>query len=292
MIASGDTEAPNTETKPIATSWHGSLTLDYLYRDNATLVGSSRLQAPLKVQRPFYPEGAQVCHTVILHTAGGIVGGDRLSLNFHLRPQAQVLITTAAASKVYRSNGQTAQQVIQITVEPGACLEWLPQEAIVFNQAAYTQTLRVDLAPGGSWLGWDITRFGRTARGERFVAGHWRSATEVWQQGRPLWIDRQAIQGSEAQCSSPHGLANAPVVGSFVWLGSPVSPELIEQARSLWQAGGYSGEAGVTRLQQGFLCRYRGHSSSEARHWFIQVWQLVRLIDRGRDLCLPRVWGL
>ena len=37
----------------------------------------------------------------------------------------------------------------------------------------------------------EITRFGRSARGEKFCFGNWRSHTEVWQQGQPLWIDRQ-----------------------------------------------------------------------------------------------------
>jgi len=143
------------------------------------------------VQRPFYPEEPDVCHSVMLHTAGGVVGGDRLSLNFRLGPNAHTLITTAAAGKIYRSNGLEARQSIQMQVATGACLEWFPQEIIVFNGAIYRQDLRVELDPGASWLGWEITRFGRSARGERFLQGEWRSHTEIWQQGRPLWIDRQ-----------------------------------------------------------------------------------------------------
>lgn len=57
------------------------------------------------MQKPFYPEGTDVCHNVILHTDGGIVGGDRLSVNFHPEPNAKALITTDAASKIYCSNG-------------------------------------------------------------------------------------------------------------------------------------------------------------------------------------------
>ena len=246
-------------------------------------------QAPLKVQRPFYPEGPNVCHSVILHTAGGVVGGDRLTLDLNLQSHAQALITTAAANKIYRSNGLEAAQAIHVRLEPGACLEWLPQETIVFDHALYRQDLRIDLEPEAHWLGWEITRFGRSARGEQFVQGNWRSHTEVWQQGRPLWIDRQWLPASKELFHSQHGLAGCPVVGSFAFVGRSVEPEQIEQARSLWN--GSTGEIGVTRLQSGLLCRYRGHSTIEVRRWFISVWQLIRLSFLGRSACLPRVWG-
>lgn len=98
-----------TEEK-LSNGWHGSLNLVYAQRQNTTQVIHNQVKAPLKVQRPFYPEGSEVCHSIILHTAGGIVGGDRLSLNFHLEPNSKALITTAAASKIYRSNGLQARQ--------------------------------------------------------------------------------------------------------------------------------------------------------------------------------------
>jgi urease accessory protein len=220
-----------------------------------------------------------------------MVGGDRLCLDLRLEPNAQVLITTAAAGKVYRSNGLEAQQTIQIKVAAGACLEWLPQETIIFNGAIYRQDLRVELAPGATWLGWEMTRFGRSARGEQFLQGNWRSRTEVWQ-GRPLWIDSQWLKGGEAMLNSPHGLAGYPVVGSLAWIGQAVSPDLVAKARSLWTSTNYQGEAGVTCLPEGLLCRYRGPSTTEVRNWLIEVWHLLRLSCLERPACPPRVWQL
>lgn len=280
----------NYQTAPHSSNgWHGKLNLVYANRQGTTTLIHNSHQAPLKVQRPFYPEGQAVCHSVILHTAGGVVGSDRLCCHFHLQPQAQALITTAAASKIYRSNGIQARQSIEIQVDAGACLEWLPQETIVFNGAIYRQDLRVELATGASWLGWEITRFGRSARGEKFIQGDWRSHTEVWQEGIPLWIDRQWLPGKEEVFYSPHGLAGQPVVGTLVYVGQEVSSELVEKARSLWNG---EGEVGVTRLSCGLLCRYRGCLTSEVRNWFIGVWQLMRQSFLTRSSCIPRVWQI
>ncbi|MBW4694550.1 MAG: urease accessory protein UreD [Lyngbya sp. HA4199-MV5] len=270
--------------------WQGSLKLIYASHEQTTHVAHAEAKAPLKVQRSLYPEGKSVCHSIILHTAGGIVGGDRLDLDIQLQPQTKALITTAAAGKIYRTNGQAAKQTTRVEVSTGACLEWLPQETIVFDQSVYGQEMHVELAPEATWLGWEITRFGRSARGEQFLQGDWRSHTEIWQGGRPLWIDRQWLPGSEASFYGTHGLAGCPIVGSFAFVGQAVDGTVVEKARSLW--AGTAGEIGVTRLPSGLLCRYRGHSTTAVRRWFVEVWQLVRLLFLGRSGCVPRVWGV
>jgi urease accessory protein len=277
-------------TQPIS-GWHGSLDLVYSCERDTTYLTHALVKAPLKVQRPFYPEGKSVCHSVILHTAGGIVEGDSLSQTIRLRENAKTLITTAAAGKVYRSNGKLAKQIVCIKIESGACLEWVPQETIIFNGAIYQQDLRVELAPGASWLGWEITRLGRSARGEKFLEGNWRSHTEIWQQGQPLLIDRQWLPAGEAIINSSLGLAGQPIVASLIWIGKPISQNIIEQAQNLWIDKQYLGEAGVTQTQaQGLLCRYRGSSTADVRNWFTEVWQLLRLSLIKRSVIKPRVW--
>ena len=299
-------------------NWHGRLDLHYSLGDAAhpqrTRLLRSRSTAPFKVQRSFYPEASGICHTVALHTAGGIVGGDRLSQHLHLEPDTQVMLSTPAAAKVYGSrdrsrrspDGIEARQEVSIRMESGAYLEWLPQETIVFDGAVFRQDLRVDLAAGATWCGWDIVRFGRTARGEGFARGTWRSRTEIWREGLPLWIDRQVLDRaatpspanpSDADTwNSYHGLNAMPVVGTLIWIGVPIDPDsradLIEAARSAWREidPGDGSEAGVSTTIDGIVCRYRGRSTSKVRHWFTSVWHLLRTNQRGQTAHYPRIW--
>jgi urease accessory protein len=106
-----------TSPKP----WQGHIELLFQPEQEKTILRRSYAHAPLKIQRPFYPE-PNICHTIILHSAGGMVGGDRLSHNIDLAPSSQVLITTAAAAKIYRSNGAVAQQQIHINLDANAYL--------------------------------------------------------------------------------------------------------------------------------------------------------------------------
>ncbi|MCU0565189.1 MAG: urease accessory protein UreD [Oculatellaceae cyanobacterium Prado106] len=279
---------------PTDRTWHGHLDLEFSHRPGETILSRSLVKAPLKVQRPFYPEGKVVCHSIMLHTAGGVVGGDRLSSHIQLQPQAQALLTTAAATKIYGDKGIPASQTIHIQVGAGASIEWLPQETIVFDGALYHQSLKVELAEGARWLGWDILRLGRSARGERFSKGEWRSHTEIWQQGRLIWVDPQWLQGGDDMLESGHGLAGCPVIGSLAFVGEEVSEEFIVSIRNLLDIDSVSvsspAQIAVSRLMSGFLCRYRGHSTSECRQKMIQVWQRVRQVYGERSLCLPRVW--
>src|SRR5262249_15891528 len=59
-----------------------------------------REQGPLRVRCPG-PPSAEL-EAVIVNTAGGLAGGDRCSLDVKVAPGASLVVTTAAAEKIYR----------------------------------------------------------------------------------------------------------------------------------------------------------------------------------------------
>src|SRR5690606_15009169 len=150
---------------------------------------------PLRVQRPFYQEGESVCQSIVIHPPGGIVAGDCLAIAATAARGAHALLTTPGATKWYRSTGPEASQGVKLCVEPEAVLEWMPLESIVFDGARVDQRLRVDLAQGARYVGWEITCFGRTASGERFAHGRLRQRTEVYQGTRPVFVEYADIEG-------------------------------------------------------------------------------------------------
>lgn len=277
-----------------SSSWHGKLDLNYQKQGNTTKLTKFYAQSPFKVQRPFYPEDSSICHSVILHTAGGIVSGDRLSTKINLESQSKALITTSAANKIYRSKEKLAHQQVDINIENDAHLEFLPQETIVFNGAKYQQKIKVNLEKNSTYLNWEIIRFGRTARGEKFIDGDWKSYTEIWQQNKPIWIDNQWQAGNEETFFSPNGLQGKPVVGTLIWVGNSVDAQTINQVRNLWQQKNENADFGATQLMSGLLCRYRGNSTAEVKNWFIKVWQLLRqnYHQNSQANFQPRIWQL
>ncbi|MDJ1182946.1 urease accessory protein UreD [Roseofilum casamattae] len=271
--------------------WHGKLSVCYQSSGGRTYPEISEMVAPLKLYRPFYDRNCAT--SVLLHTAGGMVGGDRLSIAVRLMPNTQVFWTTPSAAKVYRSAGEWVQNDVRLTVEPGACLTWFPLETILYDGARYQQQVRIDRHPGALYCGWDLTRLGRTALGEGFDSGQWRSQISVFSQGIPVWIDAQASFASSGGLESEYGLAGFPVVATFYALGKEVSAATVRQIRELISSPSKQKfRFGVTRLPEGLVARYRGHSTSEGKRWFMEVWEILRR-EWGRDiLSRPRIWPI
>lgn len=272
-----------------ADTWHGALACAFRREGGGTRLTRRDARMPLALQRPFYPEGAAVCHTLLLHPPGGLAGGDALDIDVDVGARAHVLLSTPAAAKVYRSDGRVARQSVRLRAGAGACIEWLPQESIVFDGARLRQTVHVQLAPDALWLGWDVTRFGRSARGERFARGYWYSAIEVWRGRAPLWIDRVRVDGGGRVLDDTFGLGGSPVLGVFCLVADGIDEALVEAARAVPVPA--HGEGGVTRLPHALVCRYRGPSSAAARAWFVGVWDRVRHARLGRPACAPRIWN-
>ena len=91
--------------------WVGDLELGFACRDGDTVLARRAHRGPLLIQRPFFPEGRGCCHVYVLHPPGGVVAGDQLTLRASADAGAHALLTTPAATKIYRSgDGRAAAQ--------------------------------------------------------------------------------------------------------------------------------------------------------------------------------------
>ena len=267
--------------------WRAQLRLSFA-RDGERSVLCERVhEGPLRVQRPFYPEGQRVCHVYVLHPPGGVVGGDRLSIEVHAKPLAHPLLTTPAAGKLYRSQGQLASQLQTLQAGRGACLEWLPQETIAFDGARAELTTRVELADDARYIGWDLLCLGRPAAGERFSRGYVAQSLELVRAGRLLYVERGVYDGGAAVLSAPWGLAGWPVVGTFVCV-APNAAAWIEAARAV--ALPQQGLAAVSGWDDLLIARYLGPSAERGREYFAGLWWVLRPALLGQPACPPRIW--
>ena len=96
-------------------TWRAELSLDYALSAGRT-VARHRHHGPLRVLQSLYPEGDAVCHNVLVHPPGGIVGGDVLALEARLERDCHALITTPGATRFYRSAGDTSLQTVHASV--------------------------------------------------------------------------------------------------------------------------------------------------------------------------------
>lgn len=216
-------------------AWHGRLALDYDRDDRGGTRARSRHHGPMRVLASLYPEGPAVCHHVLIHPPGGLVGGDVLELELALAGGSHAVITTPGATRFYRSAGNTALQQVQARLAPGARLEWLPQETICHAATRAENRLRFTLDGDAEMIGWDLLALGLPASGEAFDRGHVHQQIEL----PGVWLERARIDGQDHRLlDSPLGWAGRRVLATL-WFsrGEPLPAalraSLLDAARSI-----------------------------------------------------------
>jgi urease accessory protein len=262
------------------------LTLGFRPTPSRTLLADRRRHGPLAVQRALYPEGP-VCHVYLLHPPGGVVGGDRLSIDVRCDPGSAALITTPGATKFYRSAAQAAVQQVRLQVAGGASLEWLPLENILFPGADVRLETTVSLADDARLACWELHCLGRPANDERFDRGRLDSRLRIERGGTPVLDERLRLDGCRPQRQRAH-LAGHPVTGTLVV--APADPAARDVVQALLPPPD-TDYTGVTLLDGLLVVRYLGHSTERARQLFAAVWTVLRPLALGRPATPPRIWA-
>ncbi|CAA9235404.1 MAG: Urease accessory protein UreD, partial [uncultured Acetobacteraceae bacterium] len=176
-------------------------------------------QAPLRVLFPT-PDPGEPPLAAVVNCAGGLAGGDVLRQEARLAAGARATVSTAAAEKVYRSLGAETRIATSLALGPGAVLEWIPQETILFDGARMVRRLRADLAGGAVLLAAETLVFGRAARGERLRSGALLDAWRVHGPEGLLWADALALPDELGEAlEAPFGFAGAEALGTLLLAG-------------------------------------------------------------------------
>ena len=274
--------------------WHASLQLDYTLEGTRTVARHAH-NGPLRILQSLYPEGDAVCHNVLVHPPGGLVGGDTLDISATVGPGAHGLVTTPGATRFYRSTGERALQRTHLTLAEGARLEWLPLEAVCYNACNAENHLTLNLAPGAECMGWDVTALGLPHAGQPFDTGRFVQHIEA----PGLWLERGVIDAADHRLlESPLGLAGQRCMASlFFVVGTPLErarrDTALDAARAVMDAHALKASAGATSPNgQVVVVRALAPQVEPA----MQLLQQVRAAWRAAlwQLCAepPRIWSM
>ena len=273
-------------------AWRGSLAIDYRLRDGRT-IAHDRHDGPLRVLRALHPEGG-VCHSVLVHPPGGVVGGDELTIELALGEGAHALVTTPGATRFYRSAGATATQTLHVGAGKASRLEWLPLETIAYSGCLATNALRFELAPGAEMIGWDVTALGLPESDQPFAAGRFTQSIEL--PGR--WLERGATAADDDRLlDSPLGWAGRRVLATMWFasgdsLDSARSDALLDAARSTAAVGTLAATTGATSPQPGVIVvRALAERVEPAMDLLQRIWRRWRPLAWNLDATAPRVWS-
>ncbi len=105
----------------------------------------------------------------IMSTSGGILQGDRYRIDINVGKSARVHLTTQGATRIYSMNSNYATQMLNITVEDGGYLEFVPDQIIPYRNSRFYQEASLNVHSNATMIYAETIMPGRVAMGESFV---------------------------------------------------------------------------------------------------------------------------
>ncbi|MEM9793041.1 MAG: urease accessory protein UreD [Pseudomonadota bacterium] len=226
---------------------------------------------------------SDVPEAVVINTSGGLTGGDRLDVNVTVGAGAQASVASQTAERAYRATGGVARVGTRLRLGPGARLDWLPQETILFDGSALERTIDADLAEGASLLIVEAVVLGRIAMGETLSTARFSDTWRLRRGGVLLHAEAARLGPETEAFRSVAGLGHAAALATVLYAGEDAADRLdafralapvptVRHAASAW--GG--------RL----VIRYLAPDAQPLRH----ALKMHLSFLRGRPM--PRVWTM
>jgi urease accessory protein len=241
-------------------------------RDHVHEAGSLRVRCP--------GSPARELEAVIINTAGGAAGGDRFDFDFTAGEGTSLVVTTAAAEKVYRTLGPETAIGVQLDVASGATLSWLPQETILFDRARLSRSIDVTLAPDARLFLAEGIVFGRSGMGETVQEGALFDRWRVRQGGKLIYAETVRLDRAIAARLAEPAVAKGGIAVATV-LVVPGEPAAVDAVRALQDQ--FIGEVGASTWNGVAAVRLCASDGAALRHDLIHVMTALR----GS---LPRIW--
>ncbi|QBZ82450.1 Urease accessory protein UreD [Hydrogenovibrio crunogenus] len=273
----------------LKTGWKGFLSFTFVNQKSKTVVKDKQHFGPLVLQRPYYQELNRPT-VLVIHPPGGIVGGDQLEVIVRFGLEAKGLVSTPAATKFYRSQGQLAKQTQTIHVNEFAEVEWLPQETLFFDHSNVDNRLIICLdSPNNKLIAWDIVGLGRPARGEGFASGVLTQSLEFWIENELVFVDRLKLSQDSILLDSISGL-NAHVLYAsalFYCEDSTVQSDLLEKLQAMSSPVNF----GVTKIKKLIVLRALATELDELKTLLFEAWKIARPDILKVPVVKPRIWN-
>lgn len=257
----------------------GRIALTVQARAGTTRRWRLREEGALRLRCPG-PAAAEL-EAIVVNTAGGVAGGDRFMLDVTVGPGARLVVTTAAAEKIYRTLAPDATIGVRLAVGAAAALAWLPQETILFDRARLARTIDIDLAEDARLLLAEAIVFGRSGMGEAVADGALLDRWRLRRGGRLVHAEAMRLEGAVAAKLRQRAVAAGGTAAATV-LVVPADEGTAASVRALDDR--LRGEVGVSAWNGFAVVRLCAADGAALRH------DLIAVLTALRGVALPRLW--
>jgi len=259
------------------------LRLGFERRDGRSILAFMERRAPLLVQRALYCDEAMpgLPFVFIITNSGGILQGDRYTMEFRVGPGAAAHVTTQAATKIHEMDANYASQVQEIVLEENAYLEYIPDQVIPFRHARFLTRSLVTVDPTATLLYSEVLTGGRKyyREGELFQFDLFSSTVRAQRPDGPeLFTEKFLIEPGRDDVRQTGVMGEFDVFGNVILLTPKAHADRIfEQTPAVYDRVNRLA-AGVSRLPNdaGLIYKVLGMEANVVRAKVREFWSVVR----------------
>jgi len=272
------------ETTPLLQRTRGHARVGFWHKDGRTRLKDLYQSGSAKLRLPRIYSGAPT--GVLINTAGGLTGGDRMTYEVESGENTHAIVTTQTAERAYRSPAGTADISTVLTGQAASHLEWLPQETILFDHSALNRQLTANLTGSARLLCLEAVVIGRPAMGETVEQIHFKDKWRIRREGKLIYADDIRLTGHPARILNGPATADGHTAFASFIDCDPNAEDRLDLARSVIQTARETvGIAAGCSAWNGVLsARFVARDGQALRAG------LTSFLTGYRECGLPRVW--
>ena len=223
-----------------------------------------------------------MAYVYTVSSCGGILQGDRYHIEITMEKNSMAHVTTQGATRIYGMNSGDAAQRINMTLGPGAYLEFVPDQIIPYGGSRFFQNTRIILDDSATLAYSEVITPGRVAMGESFEYDVCNMRTEAENQDGVVRLVDVANLEPKKHKLDPFGIMGGhAIVGTvYILTKKQNAAELYGKTRSIIGGAGVSGGASKIRDDAGLLIRILGDDTEKVKG------TIHLIIAAVRDTCI------
>lgn len=267
----------------------GELGLSIAQQDCVSYAVRQTHKGYMRVLRPHYMDDSGQVYYTSINPGGGYFGGDDYRVDLYVGKNASLLFTDQSATTVYKTPDDYCLQEVNVALGPGAVLEYVPSQLIVYRNATFHQHLRVDMDPTASLLYTEIVTPGWSPDQELFQYDEVRVRAAINVDGEPAVLDNLLVRPGKTspQRSSLLFLEDKTHLGMLTAVDRRVDKETISEVRDVLERAEYRARTPVqwaaTRTDgPGLALRILGTHTDDIKMLLYAVANHLRSTWRGQ----------
>lgn len=161
--------------------------------ENYSVLKESFHNAPYKLTHYGAPRAQKHLEMIIMSASPGIMDGDHLTINVHVKQQAQMKLFTQSFNKLHPMKSGAFQDT-NVQLEENSILHYIPHPVTPFKDSIFKAQNTIQMNESSTLIWGDILSSGRIFMNESFLFNKLHTKTTLYRNGQLIFTDNQVLR--------------------------------------------------------------------------------------------------